>query len=223
MIPLHLFKMEKNRHTLFYLIKLIRLLKGFEILDVGVMMKYIKIYFFNQLQKLVDTNSEKANTMLEDHTPINEILVLGYILKSFRLFIDIANLTYLIAIFWWVMLRLLEEDESHTFITEYNLNQKTVYENVVIVIYWAFTSLSTVGFGDFAPISDTERVIGAFILLLGVAIFSYIMGNFIEIINDISQWNRELEDDDNLNKFFGVIAKYNGNEDMDSELKNKIN
>ena len=127
MIPLHLFKMEKNRHTLFYLIKLIRLLKGFEILDVGVMMKYIKIYFFNQLQKLVDTNSEKANTMLEDHTPINEILVLGYILKSFRLFIDIANLTYLIAIFWWVMLRLLEEDESHTFITEYNLNQKTVY------------------------------------------------------------------------------------------------
>ena len=63
--------------------------------------------------------------MLEDNTPINEILVIGYILKSFRLFIDISNLTFLIAIFWYVMLRLLEESKddqsSNTFITEYNL------------------------------------------------------------------------------------------------------
>ena len=94
---------------------------------------------------------------------------------------------------------------------------------MVIVIYWAFTSLSTVGFGDFAPISDTERVVGAFILLLGVAIFSYIMGNFIDIINQIGQWNEELEDDDRLNKFYGVIAKYNGNEPMDVQLKERIN
>jgi len=49
--------------------------------------------------------------------------------------------------------------------------------------YFAFTSLSTVGFGDYAPISNLERAVGAFMLLSGVAIFSYIMGNFIEMID----------------------------------------
>lgn len=50
-------------------------------------------------------------------------------------------------------------------------------------MYFAFTSLSTVGFGDFNPRGDIERILCAFILLFGVAIFSYIMGNFIDILD----------------------------------------
>jgi hypothetical protein len=53
------------------------------------------------------------------------------------------------------------------------------------VIYYAFTTLSTVGFGDFFPSSNSERALCSFILLGGVAIFSYIMGNFIEILVSI--------------------------------------
>jgi hypothetical protein len=52
----------------------------------------------------------------------------------------------------------------------------------IIMMYFAFTSLSTVGFGDFNPRSNSERLFCAFILLFGVAIFSYIMGIFIEIL-----------------------------------------
>lgn len=40
-------------------------------------------------------------------------------------------------------------------------------------MYFAFTTLSTVGFGDYYPVSDTERLTGAFVLLFGVATFSY--------------------------------------------------
>jgi len=39
-----------------------------------------------------------------------------------------------------------------------------------------------VGFGDLAPRSDVERLFTAFMLLLGVSIFSYIMQVFVEII-----------------------------------------
>jgi hypothetical protein len=46
------------------------------------------------------------------------------------------------------------------------------------VTYFFFTSLATVGFGDFAPKSDLERLLMAVVLLIGVAIFSYIMGDF---------------------------------------------
>ena len=43
------------------------------------------------------------------------------------------------------------------------------------VLYFSFTSLSTVGFGDYHPTNDLERIIGAFILCFGVAIFSIVM------------------------------------------------
>ncbi len=51
------------------------------------------------------------------------------------------------------------------------------------MVYFAFTSLSTVGFGDLNPRSDFERIFIAFMLMFGVAIFSYIMGQFIDIIS----------------------------------------
>ena len=50
-------------------------------------------------------------------------------------------------------------------------------------MYFAFTSLSTVGFGDYTPKSDPERVVGSIMLLFGVAIFSVIMGKFIEMVH----------------------------------------
>ena len=76
-------------------------------------------------------------------------------------------------------------------------------------MYFAFTSFTTVGFGDFYPVSDLERVVGAIMLLFGVAIFSFIMGKFIEMVDQIKEFNRGLDDGDSLSKFFGVIEKFN--------------
>ena len=68
-------------------------------------------------------------------------------------------------------------DDDFTFYNEYSLQdeEKTNGEKLIIVLYFAFTTLSTVGFGDYVPKSELERTITAFILLIGVACFSYIM------------------------------------------------
>lgn len=55
-------------------------------------------------------------------------------------------------------------------------------DRLMKVWYFALTTLSTIGFGDMSPVSLQERLIGAFILLIGVAVFSFIMGEFIEIL-----------------------------------------
>lgn len=70
------------------------------------------------------------------------------------------------------------------------------------------------GFGDYAPRSDFERVVCSFILMFGVSIFSYFMGNFIEILDQYQNLNAELDDADNLAMFFGVLRKFNGNMDI---------
>ena len=53
---------------------------------------------------------------------------------------------------------------------------------MITVTYFTLTTLSTVGFGDYAPRSDLERACGAFVLMFGVAIFSKFLGDFIDII-----------------------------------------
>ena len=42
--------------------------------------------------------------------------------------------------------------------------------------YFALTTLSTVGYGDLAPQSNVEKIFGIIIMILGIALFSYIMG-----------------------------------------------
>lgn len=94
--------------------------------------------------------------------------------------------------------------------------------NSLKVVYFAFTSLSTVGFGDFHPKSDIERLLTAFILLFGVAIFSYIMGIFITILEEFNQLNAELDEGDELTKFFGLIQYFNDNIPVNLTLKEEI-
>lgn len=55
------------------------------------------------------------------------------------------------------------------------------------LIYFAFTSLSTVGFGDYYPVNDQERVVGSFVMLFGVAAFSYCAGELLVMVDNLQQ------------------------------------
>jgi hypothetical protein len=60
---------------------------------------------------------------------------------------------------------------------------------LIISTYYACTSLSTVGFGDYTPRGEVERFVGAFILLFGVAINSLVLGNLLEILGDFKEFH----------------------------------
>jgi hypothetical protein len=69
---------------------------------------------------------------------------------------------------------------------------------MIKLVYFSFTSLTTVGFGDFNPRSNLERLFIAFGLLFGVMIFSLIMGNYIEIIESYKEYNASNDDGERL-------------------------
>lgn len=93
---------------------------------------------------------------------------------------------------------------------------------MVIAVYFSFTSLSTVGFGDFHPKSDLERALGSIMLMLGVSIFSMAMGRFIEMVEQIKAFNQTLDEGDQLSRFFGVIERFNHGKPINMELKREI-
>lgn len=102
------------------------------------------------------------------------------------------------------------------------MHTKPHFDNMIALVYFAFTTLATVGFGDYAPRSNPERVVGAFILLMGVAIFSFVMSIFSGLLLKLNKFNAEPEDDENLAKFLGVLKKFNKNKPLDTDFKKDI-
>ena len=70
--------------------------------------------------------------------------------------------------------------------------------------------------------SNTERLFMAFGMLFGVAIFSVIMGNFIDMLGVIEESNEELNEGEDLAKFFGILKAFNRGQFMKQEQKDKI-
>jgi len=64
------------------------------------------------------------------------------------------------------------------------------------------TTLATIGFGDYFPLSDTERVLGIGLFFIGSIVFAMLMGHFINILQKFLDLDIEFDDSENLNFFF---------------------
>ena len=80
------------------------------------------------------------------------------------------------------------------------------------MLYFSFTTLTTIGLGDITPCSNIERIFIALAMVAGVAIFSYFLAELGEMIffyKKHFELNEDDEDDDTLLNFFAVIKKFN--------------
>ena len=89
-------------------------------------------------------------------------------------------------------------------------------------MYFAFTSLSTVGLGDYFPRSNLERSLGTVYLLFGVMITSYIIESLNIMLNKIRFANKSYEESDKLSLFFGTLVKFNENKPLPEDFQAKV-
>ena len=57
-----------------------------------------------------------------------------------------------------------------------NLQNKGLLKIYCASVYWAMTTVSTVGYGDIVAKTSTERIINIIFMIIGLAVFNYIMG-----------------------------------------------
>ena len=69
--------------------------------------------------------------------------------------------------------------------------KKTSGELYVWVLYWTITTMTTIGYGDFSPLTATEAIITIFVEVLGASIFGYMIGNIASVIADFDQFGAE--------------------------------
>ena len=76
------------------------------------------------------------------------------------------------------------------------------------MFYFVLTTLSTVGYGDYYPVSTTEMVVTSIVMLGGVAFFSYIMSNFIEILSSYDAKMGTIDKSDYLNDWIISLERF---------------
>lgn len=103
-------------------------------------------------------------------------------------------------------------ENENTFNTNFGLyNYESNKQRLITCCYFALTMLSTVGYGDYYPISKLEMLSAVVIMLGGVAFFSFTMSEFIEII---SNYDKKMGSPDRmplLNTWIISLERFNGN------------
>jgi hypothetical protein len=89
-------------------------------------------------------------------------------------------------------------------------------------MYYALTTMATIGLGDYYPVSDVERSIGAFMMLFAATICSYCMGELMLMIEKVRNLNNDFSSEDKLDNFFILLRKYNYGNPLPKELNLEI-
>ena len=131
----------------------------------------------------------------------------------------ILILSFFLGMFWFLMTKhTTSGPDEYTFYNAYGLGEREDLETLTIVLYFMFTTLSTVGLGDFNPKSEVERLIMTFILMIGVAAFSFIVTNLIEIVIDVQTVTSKNEDSEKLSRFLLILKNFNKNKPLPPEM-----
>lgn len=67
-------------------------------------------------------------------------------------------------------------------------------------IWWAWVTVTTVGYGDIVPGSDAGRIFGAFLILLGIGLFSMLTANFAAFFVAEEEKDIIQEEDKNIRR-----------------------
>jgi len=150
--------------------------------------------------------------------------ILRYSYKMFKLCFTTMLTVYFLGIMMYIVSKDCNPNTefSHTFIGKYNLHELSNYEIIIRCMYFILTTVTTIGYGDFIPISQNERAFIMFIELIGVAFFSYILGNFIDMI---SAYDKKMSDTDKnleLNVWLNFLARFNQGKSINPELLHEI-
>lgn len=89
-------------------------------------------------------------------------------------------------------------------------NQDSAIDTLFEAFYWSFVTLSTVGYGDFVPVTDLGRTVAMVIIISGVAVISFttsiVVSAFTEQLDGIKE--QKMVSDISKMKNFYLICGY---------------
>ncbi|POM66334.1 Potassium/sodium hyperpolarization-activated cyclic nucleotide-gated channel [Phytophthora palmivora] len=166
-------------------------------------LKLIKLLRLVRLSKLLKMNSQ---WMAEFDINVDTVRLLKLLAPVMIIAHYVGCLWYYISAdrsaddAWWGNRNLYFEDPD------------SILSKYIASIYWAITTMTTVGFGDIYPVNDIEKGFCILVLISGTTLFAYVVGTVIEVAsNSKSLMNREHEMVQRVNAYIkerGVSSEF---------------
>ena len=106
------------------------------------------------------------------------------ILDMIKLLGVIFFIAHWVACFFYFVADYEEDTDPNSWIIRANLIDKDpITYKYVFSLYWAFMTMTTVGYGDLAPVTMSEQIYGIVAMIIACGVFAYVVGSIGTIVN----------------------------------------
>jgi hypothetical protein len=117
---------------------------------------------------------------------VNELL--SSLLQFVKLFVMIVFIAHFVACAFWFIGSVEYHESGLGWIYFANLVDAEIAEQYIAALYWSFTTMCTVGYGDISPRSTQERLFG----IVAILILCFVFANNVRVIGDIlTRYNQQ--------------------------------
>lgn len=181
----------------------------------GVAAKLLRLFRMPRMIKLLDkkrvkkiiTGGPKNQNNSTDKIVRDFLFMYGY--EILRLIIMASILVYFVGSLTYLVSERLTPNDQESFIENFGLLNYGIWHRLILSCYFSLTMLSTVGYGDFYPISNNEMLYCVIVMLCGVAFFSYIMATLFDIMSTYKEKTGTPDLTKELDQWLLTLQRYN--------------
>lgn len=107
-------------------------------------------------------------------------------LRMLNVLVSVLFINHLLSCIWFYAAK-LDGFNPDTWVFRMDLIDSDPFTQYIASYYWAFQTLTTVGYGDIHPVTSTERIIGITWMITGVGFYSFTIGNLSNILANIDK------------------------------------
>jgi len=141
-----------------------------QLLRILRILKFLKVLRLIRILKL-----KKLMIKFEDHIQLSSASIA--ILELIKLLLAIMFLAHWIACFWFFIGENSGDEKYYNWVTDNDLQDATIWSQYVAAMYWSFTTMTTVGYGDIKPITNDEKLFAIFGMFVACGVFAIAIGS----------------------------------------------
>lgn len=168
--------------------------------------KLIKMAKLIRMFKIIKSRSQILKYIGKIYKVDAAVERLVWFLMTFLLMIHILACIWIFIGIYYI------DDTENTWIMRCGVIDLSELELYVTGLYWCVTTLATVGYGDIHPYSTSERLYTSGVMVIGIFIYSYIIGSLTNLLSNVdsrrAKLNRKLEILDNLTREYGFNQNF---------------
>lgn len=184
----------------------------------------LRIFKLKRFMNLIDGSwIQAAVTYIVGNQEIQQVVyvktVTKYAVLVLRQLLVLLAFTFFIgASFFWFS---RNTEDNDTFEEEFTSTGSQYERKMLESWYFAATTLCTVGYGDLVATTTAERAFVIAMILVGVGVFTILIGQYNALINEMNTWTRHSENVQELDQWL-MKCEALTNKRISALLKSKI-